>query len=224
MKAPTRQATIAGVLLDMDGVLCDSEPFILEAARTMFLQRYGVDIPPEDFHPFVGAGEDRYIGGPAEKHGIQLNLAMDKTFVYALYLDLIVGRLEPLPGVMAFVENCRQQGIRLAVASSADRIKVDGNLQQIGLPPEEFDAIVCGSDVARKKPDPMVFLEAASRIGVKPNKCLVVEDAPNGIRAGKAAGSRCLGITSTFSIEHLQEAGADYVASDLAHLPPGVMD
>jgi HAD superfamily hydrolase (TIGR01509 family) len=214
--------SLQAVIFDMDGVLCDSEPFICEAAVRMFAETYGVTVSKQDFIPFVGAGEDRYIGGVAEKHGVALTMPRDKLRTYAIYLDLIRGRLEPLPGAVQFVADCRRRGLKTAVATSADRVKLDGNLREIGIPPDRFDAIVTGDDVQRKKPDPQIFLLAAERIGVDPHNCLVVEDAVNGIRAGKSAGARCLGITSSFSAAALREAGADATAPDLAHVPAEV--
>jgi beta-phosphoglucomutase len=210
---------IQGIIFDMDGVLCDSEPFINEAAIRMFEQVHGVKVKPDDFIPFVGAGEDRYIGGVAEKYGVKLSMPADKNKTYEIYLQIIRGRLHPLPGAVEFIADARKRGLKLAVATSADKIKMDGNLREIGIPTSSFDAIVTGNDVQRKKPDPQVFLLAAERLGLDPRLCLVVEDAPNGIRAGKAAGAICLGITSSFDTKTLREAGADFTAADLGHVP-----
>jgi HAD superfamily hydrolase (TIGR01509 family) len=214
----------SGVIFDMDGVLCDSEPFIYEASRRMFVETYGVDPKEEDFHPFVGAGEDRFIGGPAEKYGIRLNLARDKARTYAIYLEIIRGKLKPLPGVGEFTRRCREHGLKIAVASAADAVKVAGNLREIGLAPETFDAILTGSDVRRKKPDPEIFLAAAAQLGLKAETCLVIEDAPNGLRAGKSAGAACLGLTTKFDAATLRAAGADWTAPDLAHAPEDIFD
>lgn len=213
------QAPILGVIFDMDGVLCDSEAFICEAARAMFQQRYNVDVPPEDFLPFVGAGEAKYIGGPAEKHGIAVNLPDDKIRTYELYLELIQGRLGPLPGAVEFIRGLESRGVKVAVASAADRMKVEGNLRAIGFAESEFSAVVTGSDVTRHKPDPQCFLMAADRIGLPAERCLVVEDAINGCKAAKAAGSFCLGLTTSFRESQLRDAGADWIAPDLAHVP-----
>lgn len=213
---------LQGVIFDMDGVLCDSEPVICAAAQAMFRERYGVDVPAEDFRPFVGTGEDRYLGGTAAKHGIALRLPEDKVRTYEIYLAMIPGRLHPLPGVAAFVRDCRAAGLRLAVASSADRMKVAGNLAELGLPPERFDAVVTGSDVARKKPHPDIFQLAAERIAVPPELCLVVEDAINGVQAAKAAGAACLGLTTSFAAEQLREVGADATGPHLGEVPAAV--
>ena len=210
---------IGGVIFDMDGVLCDSERFICEAACRMFAELHAVNVAPEDFVPFVGAGENRYLGGVAEKHGVTLDLERDKARTYEIYLQIIKGRLDPLPGCREFIAACRRRGMKLAVATSADRVKMVGNLTELKLPPETFDVCVNGLDVARKKPDPEIFLLAAGRLGLPPARCLVVEDAPNGVRAAKAAGCRCLALTTSFEAAALREAGADHLAEDLAHVP-----
>jgi len=212
---------LQGVVFDMDGVLVDSEPFIAEAAIRMFAEK-GATVRPEEFRPFVGTGEDRFLGGVAEARGIPFDAPRDKARTYALYLDLIPGRLHPLPGVHAFVAECRRRGLKLAVASSADAIKVEGNLRELGLPASTFDAVVDGSQVARKKPAPDIFLEAIRRLGLDPAACLVIEDAIAGVAAAKAAGARCLGLTTTFTPAQL--AAADWIAPDLANVPPGVLD
>ncbi len=212
-----------GVIFDMDGVLCDSEPFICEAACKMFERRHHVRVRPEDFRPFVGTGEDRFLGGVAEKYGVTLQMAQDKQLTYDIYLDLIRGRLAPLAGAVEFVAKCRRLGLKLAVATSADRVKLEGNLRQIGIPPASFDAIVTGNDIKRKKPFPDIFELAAARLGLRGEQCLVVEDAPSGIAAGKAAGARCLGLTTSFDEPTLRQAGADWTAPDLAHEDPMIL-
>lgn len=204
----------------MDGVLCDSEPFICEAACRMFLEEHGQKVRPADFIPFVGAGEDRYLGGVAEKYGVKLNMPADKTRTYDLYLQIIKGRLDPLPGVREFVSGARSNGLRLAVATSADRPKLVGNLQQIQLPASEFDAVVTGSEIARKKPHPDIFLLAAERLKLSPADCLVIEDAVNGLQAAVAAGCQTLGLTTSFDDQTLRKAGAQSTAPDLAHVTP----
>lgn len=209
---------LRGVIFDMDGVLVLSEPWIARAAMQMFAEK-GFTVRHEEFRPFLGMGEDRFIGGVAEARGIPLDPAKDKARTYAIYLELIEGKLHALPGVVEFVGECRERGLALALASSADQVKVTANLREIGLPPATFDAIVDGSDVARKKPNPDLFLEAARRLGLDPAACLVVEDALSGVAAARAAGSRCLTVTTSFPAEKLVEAKADWVVPDLGQVP-----
>jgi HAD superfamily hydrolase (TIGR01509 family) len=223
--APPTAATrrLRGVIFDMDGVLVLSEPFIAEASIRMFAEK-GYTVGRDEFRPFIGMGEDRFIGGVAEARGIPLDPARDKAHTYAIYLDLIKGHLKALPGVREFVATCRAHGLSLAVASSADAIKVKGNLGEIGLPPSTFDVLVNGSEVAKKKPAPDIFLEACRRLGLEPSACLIVEDALSGVAAAKAAGCRCLAVTTSFPADKLAAAGADWVAPGLDHAPPEVLD
>ena len=204
---------IKGVIFDMDGVLVDSEKFILEAAM-IFLKEQGVNSKKEDFLPFVGTGEDRFIGGPAKKYGLKLDLNKAKARTYELYGQLVKGKLKPLPGVFEFIKKCRVKGLKIAVASSADRIKVLTNLVEIKLLPKTFDVIINGLEVKNKKPDPEIFLKAAEKMNLSPFFCLVVEDAVSGVAAAKAAGAKCLALTTTFPEEKLK--GADWFAKNLA--------
>jgi len=122
------------VIFDMDGVLTDSEPLINAAAIAMFKEK-GLDAQPEDFLPFVGAGEDRYIGGVAEKHCFPLDLPSAKTQDIRDLSPTRSSAAQAFPGAVELVHACRQAGLRLAVASSADEVKIVANLRQIGLPP-----------------------------------------------------------------------------------------
>jgi HAD superfamily hydrolase (TIGR01509 family) len=217
--APTPR--LRGVIFDMDGVLVLSEPILARAAAAMFAEK-GYDVRHEEFRPFIGMGEDRYLGGVAEARGIPMDPERDKARTYDLYLEMIRGQLHPLPGVVAFVAECRRLGLRTAVASSADAVKVAGNLREIGLPPSKFDAVVDGTMCARKKPAPDIFLEACRRLGLDPSTCLVVEDAISGVAAAKAAGARCLAVTTSFGPESLAEA--DWIAPGLDAAPRAALD
>lgn len=208
-----RESAFKAVIFDMDGVLCESEPFIAEAGCRMFAETYGVRVAPEDFRPFVGMGEDRFLGGVAEKCGVTLRLPRDKHRTYEIYFEIIRGRLQPVRGAKDFVAECRRQGLKLALATSADRLKMNGNLREVGLPPETFDVCVTGDDIQRKKPDPEIFQVAASRLGLWPSACLVVEDALSGVQAARAAGARCLALTTSFDAAALSAAGADRTAA-----------
>ena len=99
-----------------------------------------------------------------------------------------------------------EAGLLVAVASSADAIKITANLRKIGLPMEFWDAVVTGEEVQNKKPAPDIFLAAGKKLAVNPAECVVVEDAVNGILAAKAAGMRCIAVAQTFSVEQLRAA------------------
>lgn len=192
------------VIFDMDGVLVDSEPLINRAAVAMFHERGDMQVRPEDFTPFVGGGEDRYIAGVAAAHDITLDVAAAKARTYAIYLD-IVDELRPYPGAVELVHACRLLA-PVAVASATDRIRLVANLAAATLPVESWDVVVDGEDVAHKKPAPDAFLLAASRLDVAPELCTVVEDSVHGVHAAKAAGMRCVAVAQTFPAAGLGEA------------------
>ena len=212
---------IRGVLFDMDGVLVDSEPFICKAAVMMF-EEQGIKVSPDDFIPFVGMGEDRYIGGVAEKYGLNVNIGQVKARTYQIYKTIIKGNLNPLPGAKEFIDKCRKMGFKLAVATSADLVKMEANLSETGLPLSLFNATVNGLEVENKKPHPDIYIKASWRLGLKPEECLVVEDALSGIKAAVAAGCRCLAVSSSFSKSELGEA--DWICDSLLNAPDEVLN
>lgn len=203
------------VIFDMDGVLTDSEPLINQAAVMMFRER-GIEVQPDDFLPFVGTGEDRYIGGVAEKYGISLDPPEAKSRTYALYLSLVPTRLRAFPGAVEKAREWRAHGLKLAVASSADLIKIQANLEKIGLPVDWWDAVVSAEDAQRKKPAPDLFLAAARKLRLPPDVCTVIEDAVHGVEAARAAGMRCIGVAQTFPPTAL--VAADLVRATVAEL------
>ncbi|MFT3891756.1 MAG: HAD-IA family hydrolase [Anaerolineales bacterium] len=208
-------SNIRAVIFDMDGVLTNSEPLINEAAIAMFKEK-GLTVQPDDFLPFVGAGKERYVGGVAEKYGFPFDPVAGKQRTYEIYFDLVPTKLEAFPGVRELVNGCRQAGLLVAVASSADKIKVAVNLKKIELPLERWDTVVTGELVKHKKPAPDIFLTAAQSLNVNAVECVVVEDAVNGIQAAKAAGMRCVAVAQTFPADRLHEA--DVVRNTIAEI------
>lgn len=212
---------IKGVLFDMDGVLVDSESFMSKAAIMMFSE-LGVKVLPDDFHPFVGMGENKYLGGVAESHGIKINIEQAKARAYEIFEIIVRGKLSALPGAHEFIAKCRKRGLKLALATSADRVKMEVNLREIGLSPDSFNSIITGLDVVNKKPSPDIYIMAAKSIGLKPTDCLVVEDAVSGIKSGKSAGCRCLAVTTSFDASALHEA--DWIYESLLKVPEEVLN
>ncbi len=212
---------IQAVLFDMDGVLIDSEQYICNAAIMMFKEK-GYVVQPEDFLPFVGTGENRYIGGVAEKYDIPLDINQAKERTYAIYENITKGKLKALDGVYDFIQKAKEKKLKLAVATSADKIKMDINLQGINLDNGEFDETVNGSEVENKKPAPDIFIIAAKKLGIPPENCLVVEDAVSGVEAAKASGCKCLGLTTSFPASKLSKA--DWISQTLADAPDIVLE
>lgn len=198
----------------MDGVLVDSEEYICMAAIAMFKQ-YSINPQPDDFIPFIGKGENAYVGGVAKKYNLNEDIEKIKAETYQIYEEIVEGKLKALPGVHDFIKQAKSMGLRLAVATSADKIKMLVNLKNIGLTEDAFDATVNGLEVENKKPHPDIFLLAADKLGLDASDCLVVEDAVSGVEAAKSAGAKCLALTTSFSHDEL--SAADWIIPDLSY-------
>lgn len=208
---------IKAILFDMDGVLVDSEAFMMRSAIEA-LAEFGVTAVPEDFTEFIGAGEDKFVGGVAEKHGKKYDLRM-KDRAYEIYGEYVRKNTIAYDGVRDILLKLKEKGYRMAVCSAADRVKVNYNLESIGVTPDFFGALITGSDVERKKPFPDVYLAGANGLGVAPEQCAVVEDAINGIKAAKAAGAYAIAVTTSFSESELRAATEpDAVICDVTHI------
>lgn len=201
------------VIFDMDGVLVDTEP-VINAAAIMGLREFGVEAHPEDFVPFIGAGEVRYIGGVAEKYGVPYQPEM-KGRVYEIYLEIVDEKLKTYPGVNTCLAHLKSEGVLLALASSADLIKINANLRVAGIPQDMFSVILSAEDVVHKKPSPEIYLKAAARLKIPPRQCFVVEDALNGIQSAKAAGMMCIAISNTFTKAELKKENPDYICDEM---------
>lgn len=205
------------ILFDMDGVLIESE-WLMRASAIQALADYGIKAEHEDFVEFTGMGEDRFVGGVAEKHGHAYVTAM-KDLAYDYYGQRVMKEAHIPNGVKEMLQILHGKGITLAVCSAADLRKVRYNIQAIGVDESIFTALVTGSDVERKKPFPDIYLEGARRVGMKPEDCLVVEDAISGIQAAHAAGMDAVGVPTTFSKEELKErVNPEYILNEIKEL------
>lgn len=204
------------IIFDMDGVLVDSEGAITNAS-ILSLKEFGVPSARiEDFKEFTGMGDDAFIGGVSRKYGVEYDAAM-KLRAYEFYMRNL-DRIYVFPWSKPIIEKLHAQGYKVAVASASDRVKVEANIRRIGVDINLFDAVVTGTDVVRKKPDPEIFLKAASMAGIDPKYCIVAEDAVAGVMAAKSAGMTCVGVNTSFPVDKLLETGADYAVENLDNL------
>lgn len=205
------------ILFDMDGVLIESEDLMTKCGM-LALKDFGIPAQPEDFVPFVGCGEDRYLGGVAEKYGVPYDKVMKKRCYY--YYGLYVEKEASLPErILELLTTLKNRGYKMAVCTSADLEKAEYNLRAIGVEKTWFDAFVTGEDITNKKPDPEIYLLGSELIGISPEECLVVEDAPSGIQAAHAGGMKAVGVASSFPAEYLKEkANPDYSISKVFDL------
>ena len=200
------------VLWDLDGTLIDSEQYHWLAWRdTMAV--HGVPLTHAQFLATFGLRNDAIVPQwiPGASAALTDEIAHAKE---ALYRRLVrEGGLDPLPGVLHWTERLAREGWRQAVASSAPRENIDAVLGVLSLE-ACFQAVVSAEEVTHGKPDPQVFLTAASRLDSTPAECIVVEDAPAGIEAARRAGMRSIGVRRNGS-----PLPADLAVTSLADLP-----
>jgi len=198
----------------MDGVLIDSEHAITLASLEALKNGWGINADYGDFKQFTGMGENKFIGGVAELYGV-LYVEKMKDAAYDIYCKTARERVNVYGWSKPLAKSLVEQGFKIAVASAADMVKVRCNIECIGIDTGLFSAVITGSDVTKHKPDPEVFLKAAQAAGISPSESLVFEDAVSGVMAAKAAGMKCIAVTTSFDRESLQKAGADEVLDSL---------
>jgi cytidine deaminase len=206
------------LIFDVDGVIADTEVLNARASVRMFQQLYGVDVQPEDFRPFVGTGDERYVEGVADKYDVEIDTeAAVQRRADNFFLLLKDQPLPAAPGIMALVTAARDDPeLKLAIATSGNKDKQFPVIAGAGLKLEWFDVVVTGDDIIHKTPHPEIYLTTAHKLGLPPEKCVVLEDAPAGVASAGSAGMHCIAVTS--SVDAAQLAQADLVVDSLAEV------
>jgi beta-phosphoglucomutase family hydrolase len=202
------------VLWDLDGTLIDSEEFHWISWRDT-MAKEGIAITHAQFLSSFGQRNDtivpQWLGAESTPERVE-RIANAKEEMYRHLVRK--NGISPLPGVADWLRRLHQQEWFQAVASSAPRPNIDVVLEALAVT-DSFQAIVSAEDVRRGKPDPEVYLTAASRVGVPPGRCIVVEDAMAGIEGARSAGMRSIGVSHKG--DHLP---ADVVVQSLDQLNP----
>lgn len=181
------------ILFDMDGVLINSEPLHFEVWKQVFAER-GILIDYDHYKGCIGSTASYLFDLIREGYGYDFH---GDTAISARFRELkgeIIKQrgIPEIEGVRDAIPQLRKLGYRLAVASSSPQDYIEFSMDALGIA-QHFELLFSAERVANPKPAPDVFLAAASRLGVEPSECLVVEDSRNGSLAAKAAGMKCLG-------------------------------
>ena len=200
------------VLWDLDGTLVDSEEFHWLSWRDT-LRAEGMELSYPQFLASFGQRNDRiltaWLGADVDRAHMQ-RIGDEKEAEYRRLVE--THGLQPLPGAREWLRRLRAAGWKQSIASSAPRLNAETMLRVLHLT-EYFDAIVAAEDVTIGKPDPQVFLTAAARLGVPPNRCVVVEDAAAGVEGARRGGMKSIGVTKNAQLD------ADVLVTSLANLP-----
>jgi beta-phosphoglucomutase family hydrolase len=205
-------------IFDMDGTIVDNMAFHTQSWISFFEQR-GMPLDAEEFFRTTAGRQGKeiiraHLGEHlSDDEVLALNLEKE-----SVYRDLYGPHRKTVPGFDALVARAREQGVVLAVATSAPAANIEFTLDGLDLR-RHFDVVVGAADVVRGKPEPDGFLLAAERCGVAPSHCVVFEDAPLGVEAARRAGMRCVVLTTTLPAEAFAEFdNVIQIASDFSEL------
>jgi mannitol-1-/sugar-/sorbitol-6-phosphatase len=195
------------VLFDLDGVLVDSTPAVARV-WAWWARAHGFD-PDEVVKKAHGRPSIATIREllPGADHA-----AEDREVERREIAD--IEGVVPLPGAVELLQGLPRE--RWAIVTSCTRPLAGVRIAAAGLPKPKY--LVTSTEVKHGKPDPEPYLKGAQLLGVPASECIVIEDAPAGIRAGKAAGARVVALRTTASDAELQQAGADWIVDDCAKL------
>jgi len=210
-----------GLIFDVDGVIADTEAVNARASIKVFADLFGVEgVVRKDFEAGLGRGAEEYVKAGARVHGLELTEEQIKkaTQVRQEYFLKVLREepLPPFPGVLELMEKAIQrEDFRLAIATSGTLEKSRAVLEAANVPYRKM-VYINGDHVKNKKPDPELFLLAAERIDIAPANCVVIEDAPNGVQAAKAASAKCIAVTNSTNAANL--AQADLICDSLEQI------
>jgi beta-phosphoglucomutase family hydrolase len=190
------QAKKRALIFDMDGTIVDNMAFHTQSWIAFFERRGRAIDADEFFRTTAGRQGKEIIRSHMGEHLGDDEVAVLNHEKEAVYRELYAPHLKAVAGFEDLIADARAQGISLAVGTAAPPANVEFTLDGLDLR-RHFETIVGAADVARGKPHPDVFLEAARRCGAEPANCIVFEDAPLGVEAARRAGMRAVVITTT---------------------------
>lgn len=203
-------------IFDMDGVIIDSNPFH-KIALKQFCQKYGQDLSEEQLREKIYGRTNRdwitNVFGRLDEKKLRA-YAEEKE---ALFRKIYEQDVHALNGLINFLEAMDRLGIPRAIATSAPWANVDFTLSHTGIE-KYFPVILDDSFVSKGKPDPEIYIKTVEALGLAPENCVVFEDSLSGVSAGKQAGCKVVGVTTTHSREELSET--DLVINDFTEIDP----
>jgi HAD superfamily hydrolase (TIGR01509 family) len=209
---------LKAIIFDMDGVLIKSEGSISKSFN-MVLEKYGAKLNPENKKRFLGRSlRDQLVMIKDENPKIPKDLSVEEFSreAFKFQLELMKEKLIPDMVILNLINEAKDNNIKIAVATSSLRYRAEILLESIGVL-SKLDTLVTAEDVKNHKPNPDVFLEAAKRINILPEDCVVIEDALNGVQAANNAKMKSVAlVTENHPKEDFIEA--NYTFSDFKNL------
>lgn len=184
-------------LFDLDGTLVDSM-WMWKEIDIEFLGRFGYECPEDMEREIEGMSFSETAAYFKNRFGLPLSLEEIKDCWIRMSIDKYRYEVPLKPGALEFLKFCRESGIHTGIATSNGRDMVDAVIESLKIG-EYLDEVVTACEVAKGKPEPDIYLEVAGRLGAAPEECLVFEDIPAGIMAGKRAGMTVIAVEDEFS-------------------------
>ena len=210
----TADKTSMGVIFDLDGVLIHTAESHLQAWQDLAADE-GFEMPDKFFYRTFGMQNYQILPHLVPPDTPREEIDRMSDWKESRYREIVIDRLVPAEGVVELLEDLRGNAFGLAVGSSAPRENVRLMLGRARLM-DYFDVLVSGEDVSHGKPHPETFITASEKLTLSVDRCVVVEDATQGVEAGKAAGMAVVAVTSTRKREEL--AAANIVVDSLAEV------
>lgn len=190
------------VIFDMDGVICDTNPYHSLAWKA-FLDKYNIASSEVEFIAHMYGKSNSYI----LKHFFKREITGEEFDRMefekeALFREIYDAHVTPIAGLLAFIEDLKRNGVKTGIATSAPYLNMELILSKLPLR-EQMESLLASEDVSSHKPSPEVYLKSAQNLGVPPERCVVFEDSFSGVAAGKAAGAKVVGVLSTYKKEEL---------------------
>jgi len=199
----------------MDGVIVDSNP-THKIALKQFCKEHGYDLSESDLREKIYGRTNKdwllNLFGNLDAETIRKYADEKEALFRSLYNDI-----KPVAGLIPFLDKLVMLNISRAIATSAPRANVDFTLQKTNTG-KYFNTVLDDSFVTEGKPNPQIYLKSAQALGFDPSNCIVLEDSLSGVKAGKRAGCKVIGITTTHTRQELNET--DFVIDDFESLDP----
>lgn len=214
---------LKAVIFDMDGVIIDSEPFHLEVNKELFSE-LGIKFSDREYARYIGVSNNDMFRELKRKYNLRhpvKKMSGMQMKGFLSYIEKNPNKEKPVPGVIPLLKNLKKNRIKIALASSSN-MKIIKTVLKMFKITNYFGAIVSGEKLNKSKPAPEIFIKTAKRLNIKPENCVVIEDATHGITAAKAAGMKCVGLKNPNSgSQNLSKA--DMVVNSIEKLNSNVL-
>jgi len=211
---------VKAVIFDMDGVIIDSEKLWSKGISSV-LANHGVKYKEEVQNLCMGKSINESSQIIIETHDLTIDPSVLSEKKIKAVLALYEQELDFMPGFLSLFESLKNRNVKMCIATASDKILMDAVDAKLQLTDLFLGNVVFRTEKHNSKPAPDLFLDAAAKLNVKPEECVVIEDSPLGVKGALNAGMKCIALTSSTSTDNLK--GADLIVNNLEDINPSVI-